>query len=184
MCGQPGHNTRPHVRSPPSFLAMDAWVSSQLNVHVPLIRKLRGSLMCMPYCVWYAIHGWLYNQSCADVRASDAIIKGLYCTCTCMDAYIHTYMNTYMNAYMYMHKYKQGIRRGLVVMMPGSQAWALRFEYPLAPHASGFIYSLHKRAALWRTVYTTSATEIPLATKSEENEFFPGVMFLFRHDLT
>ena len=32
MPGQPGHSTRPHARSPPSFQGMDAWMTSQLNV--------------------------------------------------------------------------------------------------------------------------------------------------------
>ena len=44
MCGQPRHNTRPYTRLPPSFLAMDAWTTFQLNV--ALISKLRGPLMC------------------------------------------------------------------------------------------------------------------------------------------
>ena len=45
--GQPGHKTRPYIRLPPSFLDMDAWMTSQLKVS--LIRKLRGSLMCLAY---------------------------------------------------------------------------------------------------------------------------------------
>ena len=47
MCGQPGLNTRPHARLPSNFLAMDAWLTSQLKV--ALSRKLRGSLMCLAY---------------------------------------------------------------------------------------------------------------------------------------
>ena len=43
MRGQSGHNTRLDTRLPPSFLGMDAWMTSQLNV--ALARKLRGSLM-------------------------------------------------------------------------------------------------------------------------------------------
>ena len=45
MCGQPGHNTQPHVRLPPSFLGMDIWMT--LHLKGALIRKLRGSLMCL-----------------------------------------------------------------------------------------------------------------------------------------
>ena len=44
MCGQPGHDTQPHTRTPPSFLGMDA---SQLNV--ALIHNLFWSLMCLAY---------------------------------------------------------------------------------------------------------------------------------------
>ena len=44
MRGQLGHNTRPHAQLPPSFLGMDAWMTSQLNL--ALIRKLRETLMC------------------------------------------------------------------------------------------------------------------------------------------
>ena len=47
MRGQPGHSTRPHARLPPSFLGMDAWMTSQLDV--ALIRTLRESLMCLAY---------------------------------------------------------------------------------------------------------------------------------------
>ena len=47
MLGQHGHNTRLHARLPPSSLGMDAWMISKLNVD--LIRKLRGSLMCLAY---------------------------------------------------------------------------------------------------------------------------------------
>ena len=47
MPGQPGHDTRPHARLQPSFVGMDAWMTSQLNV--VLIRKLLGSLLCLAY---------------------------------------------------------------------------------------------------------------------------------------
>ena len=47
MRGQPGHNTRLHVRLPPSFRGMDAWMTSKLNV--ALVCKLRGSLVCLAY---------------------------------------------------------------------------------------------------------------------------------------
>ena len=32
MRGQPGHSTRLHARLPHSFLGMDAWMNSKLNV--------------------------------------------------------------------------------------------------------------------------------------------------------
>ena len=47
MRGQPEHDTRPHASLSHSFLDMDAWMTSQLNV--ALIRKLRGSLVCLAY---------------------------------------------------------------------------------------------------------------------------------------
>ena len=47
MCGQAGHNTQPHARSPSSFLGKDAWMTSQLKV--AFIHKLRGSSMCMAH---------------------------------------------------------------------------------------------------------------------------------------
>ena len=47
MRGQPGHNAHPHTRLPPSYLGMNAWMTSQLKV--ALIHKLRGSLMCLAY---------------------------------------------------------------------------------------------------------------------------------------
>ena len=49
MREQPGHDTRPHARLPSSFLGIDAWMNSQLNA--ALIRKLRGSLMCVAYFI-------------------------------------------------------------------------------------------------------------------------------------
>ena len=47
MRGHPGYNTRPNARLPPSFLGMDVWITSQLNLS--LIRKLRGSLIHLAY---------------------------------------------------------------------------------------------------------------------------------------
>ena len=32
MLGQAGHNTRPYAQLPPSFMSMDAWITSELNV--------------------------------------------------------------------------------------------------------------------------------------------------------
>ena len=43
----PGHNTRLHAPLPHSFLGMGALITSQVNV--TLIRKLRGSLVCLAY---------------------------------------------------------------------------------------------------------------------------------------
>ena len=40
-----GHNKRPHDRMPTSFLGMDAWMTSQLDV--AFIRKLHGSLISL-----------------------------------------------------------------------------------------------------------------------------------------
>ena len=72
-----GHCTRPHARLQPSFLDMDARMTSQLNVG--LIGELHGSLMCFDMFLWHVIHGCLYNQALADVRSTDAGIKCLYC---------------------------------------------------------------------------------------------------------
>ena len=41
---QRGHNTRPHAQLQKSFVSMDIWITSKLNV--VLTRKLRGSLVC------------------------------------------------------------------------------------------------------------------------------------------
>ena len=43
MREQSGHNTRPDTQLQPSFLGMDAWMTSQMNG--TLARKLRGSLV-------------------------------------------------------------------------------------------------------------------------------------------
>ena len=77
MHGQPGHNTRPHARLPHIFVAMDAWMTSQLNLS--LIRKLRGSLMCFAELFWHGIQGCFYNQALADVQSTSAGIKCLHC---------------------------------------------------------------------------------------------------------
>ena len=47
MRGQPGHNRQPHARLQYSFLGMNAWMTSQLNI--TLIPKLLLSLMCLAY---------------------------------------------------------------------------------------------------------------------------------------
>ena len=46
MRKQPRHNTRPHDRLPSSFLGMDRQTS---HLNIALIRKIRGSLMCLAY---------------------------------------------------------------------------------------------------------------------------------------
>ena len=58
MHRQPGHNAQPHTRLPPSFLVTDARMTSQLKV--ALIRKLRGSLICLAYCS--ACYSWVFVQ--------------------------------------------------------------------------------------------------------------------------
>ena len=55
MCGQAGHNTRPHTRLPITFFGMDAWVTSQLNV--ALMCKLRESLAYFLTC-----YPWVFVQ--------------------------------------------------------------------------------------------------------------------------
>ena len=42
-----GHNTRPHDRLPPSYLVMNGWMTSQLNI--ALFHMLRGSSMSVAY---------------------------------------------------------------------------------------------------------------------------------------
>ena len=59
MRGQPGRDIRPHARLSPCFLAMDAWMTSQLNV--PLTRMLRGSLMCLAY--FLTCYSWVLVQT-------------------------------------------------------------------------------------------------------------------------
>ena len=49
MHRQPGHDTRPHVRLPPSFLGMNLWMTSQPNVVSN--HKLPGSLACLAYVI-------------------------------------------------------------------------------------------------------------------------------------
>ena len=68
MPGQPGHNKRPHARLPPSFLGLDAWMTSQLNV--ALIRKLRVSLMCLAY-FFYLLSIWVFVQPLTGRRPID-----------------------------------------------------------------------------------------------------------------
>ena len=47
MRRQTGHNAQPNARLLARFLDMDAWMTSQNNVY--LIRKLRGSSICLAY---------------------------------------------------------------------------------------------------------------------------------------
>ena len=62
---QPGqYNTQPHTWLPPSFLGMDAYITSQLNV--ALICKLHGPLMCLAHVFdmlsIHVIHPWVFVQ--------------------------------------------------------------------------------------------------------------------------
>ena len=63
MRGQPGYNKRPHLQLSPSYLGMDAWMALQLNA--ALIRKLRGSLMCLASINVLSMS--VYNQALAFV---------------------------------------------------------------------------------------------------------------------
>ena len=70
-------NTQQQTWLPPSFLGIDAWMTSQLNI--ALIRKL-CSMDVLGLYFWHVIHGYLYNQALADVRSNCAVIKCLYWT--------------------------------------------------------------------------------------------------------
>ena len=115
MRGLPGHNTRLHARLPPSFLGMDAWVTSELKV--ALIRKIRGALMCLAYSL-HIIHGSFHNQEMADVRMTDAGIKCWYCN-SC-----HT----------------EG-RRGPM----HATTWPWRFPYMPPPEFNYFLQIIHEK---------------------------------------
>ena len=75
MRGEPGHNTQPHTRLPPSFLDIDAWMTSQMNV--ALFRKLHGSLMCLPY--FWKYYSCVFVQRgtgrCVDVRSVRIVVR-------------------------------------------------------------------------------------------------------------
>ena len=73
----PVKNTRLHARLPPSFMDLDARKTSQL--YMALIRKLRGSLMCVAY-FRHVILVCLYNLALADIRLTGAGINCLYCS--------------------------------------------------------------------------------------------------------
>ena len=77
MRGHPGHNERPHARLPPSFLGMEAWMTSQLN------QLWFGSyvvhLSVWHFLFWHIRHGCLYNRVLAVDRSTDAGIKCPYC---------------------------------------------------------------------------------------------------------
>ena len=77
MPGQPGRNTRLHSRMLHNFLGMDAWMTSQMKV--ALIRKVRGSLMCLAYFFLTCYPLEFQNQALADVRSTGSGIKCLYC---------------------------------------------------------------------------------------------------------
>ena len=74
MLGQLGHNIRPHARFSPSFVGMNALMTSQLNViYLAWVIGVLGSFVtCNPWC--------LYNQALANVRSTGAGIKYLYST--------------------------------------------------------------------------------------------------------
>ena len=70
-----------------------------------------------------------------------------------------------------------GIRHGLVVTMPGSQAWVRRFECPLDPQA-GWAWSLYKCAALLGTVLWSFCNwKTPWNYSWRVGNFFPVLGF-------
>ena len=86
MRGQLGHDTRPHAQLAPSFLCMDTWVTSQLNV--AFIRRLRGSSnMCLAY--FLTCYPWVIVQpgtSRCPVDWCRKLMSALY-VCVCMYVY-------------------------------------------------------------------------------------------------
>ena len=63
--------------APPSFLGIDAWMTSKLNV--ALISQVTWVIYVLGL-FWHVIHWYLYNQALADVRSTYAVINCLYCT--------------------------------------------------------------------------------------------------------
>ena len=76
MRGKPGHNLRPHTLLPPSFISMDDLTTE----HSLLIRKLRGSMMCLAYFLCYP---WVFAQLGTGRRPVDCcrnLMSVLYAT--------------------------------------------------------------------------------------------------------
>ena len=74
------------------------------------------------------------------------------------------------------------IRRGLVVMMPGSQAWVRRFESPLDPQAGwpGRYIDVRRFGGLPMVLLQQKD---PLELFVKRREFLPGSGFLSRRDM-
>ena len=84
---------------------------------------------------------------------------------------------------IYLTSDRSGIRRGLVVTMPGSQARVRRFESPLDPQAGWpgrYINVRHCRGL--PMVLLQQKDPLELLVKSRE--FLPGSGFLSRRDMT
>ena len=76
-----------------------------------------------------------------------------------------------------------GIRRGLVVTMPGSRAWVRRFESPLDPQAGWPGRYINVRCC-WRLSMVLLQLKDPLELFVKSREFLPGYRFLSRRDMT
>ena len=94
-------HARLHARLPRSFLGMDAWITSQLNV--ALIFKLRGSFMCLAYFFGHVTNWCLNKRALADVRSTGAGIKWLYCTCLTMISNIRMFSSSDIFHLFYTH---------------------------------------------------------------------------------
>ena len=71
--GGPGHNIQLHARlaTMPSFLAIDAWMTSQLNV--AFITQVMWVIDVLGlFSFWNVTPGILYNQALADVWSTGA----------------------------------------------------------------------------------------------------------------
>ena len=80
----------------------------------------------------------------------------------------------------------KGVHRGLVVMMPGSQAWSSSQIRHSAWSPCGLAWSPYKCVALWRAVYGPSATKRPLGIICEEKGISSrfGVSISSQYDLS
>ena len=76
-----------------------------------------------------------------------------------------------------------GIRRGLVVTMPGSQACVRRFESPLDPYADWPGRSINVRRCGGLPMVLLQLKD-PLELFVKSREFLAGSGFLSRRDMT
>ena len=95
--GQTWHNERPHARLPPSYLGMDAWLTSQLTV--ALIPSYMGHWYV--WLFWNVSYGCFYNQALTDVRSTDAGIECLYCMCM-----LSITVSYYASSYLQFEKFR------------------------------------------------------------------------------
>ena len=168
MPRHPGHNTRPHARLRPCFQGMDATTGPSdlitersFDSQATLVIDVFG-LFC-----WQFMH-WVFPTTRYWQTSSRLVQELNVCSVWPWRFYSYARLSLFVPA---TYEMIDATRRRDPPWPSGYDAWLPSVSSQVRVSAgspSGLTWSLHKCAALWRTVYGPSATGRPPGTIREE----------------